>query len=174
MREKARSCSNLASRGGGDIAGVKAKRSHTNEAAANPRLSRLRLSIGFSVGFVAALFLELTGIWYLMLIAGALTGIVLKKGKPVFFIGGAAVAVAWACYLGYHAMSGLLLPLADLFAMLAGLGEGMGVIFIVLTLLIGFVAGGLGAIHGALITQIVIGNKKKSRARPGEEPDILE
>ena len=99
------------------MADGKTKQSRTKGGSSKTRVSRLRLLIGFSVGFVAALLLELTGLWYLMLIAGALTGFVLKKGKIVFFIGGLAVAAAWVFYLGYHAMSGFLLPLADLFAM---------------------------------------------------------
>ena len=57
-----------------------------------------KIFIGFIIAFVLALYLEITGIYLLMLLVGGVAGFFVKKGWLSFIIGFMSVAIAWGIY----------------------------------------------------------------------------
>ncbi len=134
-------------RGGGRIS------KRTPDALDNAHRSTKDLLVAVGIGFGAAIALEIVGGWLWMLLAGAIVGALVRGGKRVFILGGAAVAGAWAALLGYQAVRGPVFALASLLASIIGLGAALAPLIVILTLAIGFLLGGFGAFHGAFIVR---------------------
>jgi hypothetical protein len=116
---------------------------------------------GFLMVLITAGLLQLLGYfwdfaWILMVFAGFLGGILVKKAGKAFLVGLIGVLVAWLIYFLIYSYIGPLWAFADLLAGLFGL-SGMGFVVIVLALvLIGGLIGGLGALNGHFIASIIL------------------
>ncbi len=115
-----------------------------------------KIFVGFITAFALAFFLELTGIYLLMLLAGCATGFFVKKGWLSFIIGFVSVALAWGIDFIVFAFIG---PLGEFFELIGSIIGISGAILMVLSLIIGGLLGGIGALVGAYITQLTLGDK---------------
>ncbi|MFX1358345.1 MAG: hypothetical protein ACFFA8_13820 [Promethearchaeota archaeon] len=119
--------------------------------------------VGFIIAFALAFFLELTGIYLLMLLAGGVAGFFVKRGWISFIIGFMSVALAWGVYFIVFAFIG---PLSEFFELIGSIIGLSGLILMVLSLTIGGLLGGTGALVGAYITQLILGDNyiRKSKS----------
>ncbi len=115
-----------------------------------------QLIIGFIITFGLALLLELTGIYLLMLLVGGVAGFLVKRGWLSFIIGFMSVSLAWGIYFIVFAFIG---PLGEFFELIGSIIGISGAILMILSLLIGGLLGAIGALVGAYITQLVLGDK---------------
>jgi len=115
-----------------------------------------KIFIGFIIAFVLALYLEITGIYLLMLLVGGVAGFFVKKGWLSFIIGFMSVAIAWGIYFIFFAFVG---PLGEFFELIGSIIGISGVILMILSLIIGGLLGGIGALVGAYTTQLILGDK---------------
>lgn len=115
-----------------------------------------KIFIGFIIAFVLALYLEITGIYLLMLLVGGVAGFFVKKGWLSFIIGFMSVAIAWGIYFIFFAFIG---PLGEFFELIGSIIGISGVILMILSLIIGGLLGGVGALVGAYTTQLILGDK---------------
>jgi hypothetical protein len=122
-----------------------------------------RILIGFISSLLLGLVLELTGIYLLMLLAGFIGGIFVKKGWHSFIIGFLSIASAWEIYfIIFSFVSG---KMDDLLVIVGNLIGIQGGIILMLTIIIGGLLGGVGALVGAYITQIILGDKYDPKAK---------
>jgi hypothetical protein len=122
-----------------------------------------RILIGFISSLLLGLVLELTGIYLLMLLAGFIGGIFVKKGWHSFIIGFLSIASAWEIYfIIFSFVSG---KMDDLLVIVGNLIGIQGAIILMLTIIIGGLLGGVGALVGAYITQIILGDKYDPKAK---------
>ncbi len=115
-----------------------------------------KIFVGFIISFVLALYLEITGIYLLMLLVGGVAGFFVKKGWLSFIIGFMSVALAWGIYFIFFAFIG---PLGEFFELIGSIIGISGVILMILSLIIGGLLGGVGALVGAYTTQLILGDK---------------
>jgi hypothetical protein len=121
---------------------------------------RENVVLGLVVATGLAMLLELTGVYWLMIVAGGVAGFLVKRGWRSFLIGFAAVVIGWGVYLLAYASTS---PLQR-FLGLVGTALGMpGEVVVVATLVIGGLMGGLGALVGAYVTQLAIMDRSPSK-----------
>ncbi|NVM28472.1 MAG: hypothetical protein HWN65_06490 [Candidatus Helarchaeota archaeon] len=131
-----------------------------------PAIKNFFYSERWVVGLIAALglafLLELTGVYLLMLLAGGIAGFFVKKGWLSFIIGFVGVALAWGIYFIYFAFLG---PLGEFFQLIGSIIGISGAILMIISLIMGGLMGGIGALVGAYSTQLILGEKyiKKSQ-----------
>ena len=121
-----------------------------------------RLLLGFIISFFLALSLELTGIYLLMILAGAIAGVFIKKGWISFIVGFASVSLAWGIYFIIFSFIG---PLNDLFQLIGSIIGVSGSILMILSIIIGGLLGGTGALVGAFIMQLILGEKFNTKQK---------
>ncbi len=109
------------------------------------RLPVLNLVPAVIVVIVLAAVLEMTGIWVTMFIAGGIGALFLRRTLYAFVAGFVGVAVAWTLIFLYLIITAQALGVAEVFAALLGL-RGMGGLVIVISILLGGLAGGLGGV----------------------------
>jgi hypothetical protein len=115
---------------------------------------------GFLVAIALGFLLDLTGLWFLMLIAGAACGFLAKQGLKSFIVGFAGIVVAWGIYFVDYTIASSFFKFVDLIGTAIGLP---GEILVIVALLIGGSLGGVGALVGAFTTQLVLGDRYKGR-----------
>ena len=115
-----------------------------------------KVFIGFIIAFGLAMVLESTGIYLLMLVAGGIAGFFVKKGWLSFIIGFVSVALAWGLYFVFFAFIG---PLGEFFALLEVIIGISGMILMVMALIFAGLMGGVAALVGAYLTQLILGEK---------------
>jgi len=121
-----------------------------------------KILVGFITASGLAFLLELTGIYLLMLLAGGVAGFFVKRGWLSFIIGFISVTLAWGIYFIVFALIG---PLSEFFALIGSIIGISGLILMILSLIIGGLLGGFGALVGAYITQLTLGNKYKRKSQ---------
>lgn len=121
-----------------------------------------RILIGFISSLLLGLALELTGIYLLMLLAGFVCGIFVKKGWHSFLVGFLSIASAWEIYFIIFSFVG---PMGDLLVIIGNLIGIQGGIILMITIIIGGLLGGVGALVGAYITQMILGDKYDPKAK---------
>ncbi|MBD3227537.1 MAG: hypothetical protein GF329_05040 [Candidatus Lokiarchaeota archaeon] len=115
-----------------------------------------RLLTGFILAFGLSLALELTGIYLLMILVGIIAGIFVKKGWHSFLVGFIGVALAWGVYFVLFAFLGPLDELFKLIGLILGLN---GSVLMIISILIGGLLGGVGALIGAYVFQLICGDQ---------------
>ena len=115
-----------------------------------------RVIIGFLVALGLAVTLELTGVYLLMILAGGIAGFFVKKGWLSFFIGFISVALAWGIYFIVFAFMG---PLSEFFSLIGSIIGISGTILMIMSIIVGGLLGGVGALIGAYVTQLILGEK---------------
>ncbi|NVM27221.1 MAG: hypothetical protein HWN65_00155 [Candidatus Helarchaeota archaeon] len=127
-------------------------------------LDFLRLSHGYALGMIFIIGLgflfELAGWWYLMLLAGGLGGFFMKKnGLLCFVMGFIGIAFVWSCFFIYFMIIGPLFEFTVLIGSIMGsflsFLETMPNLIIIITIVIGGMLGGLGAMNGTFIAKII-------------------
>ncbi|MFW9927277.1 MAG: hypothetical protein ACFFDM_11005 [Candidatus Thorarchaeota archaeon] len=138
-----------------------------------------------NIGFLAALVLtivfglalQLAGDWKLMLIAGALGALFVRRIRNAFFVGFLGVGLAWTILFVYLALTAQAIVVANVFIGLLGL-EGLGAVVIVISVLIGALLGGFGGILGRALYELIdeflnsSGNEQVPPTAP--EPESIE
>jgi len=111
---------------------------------------------GFLFALILGILLEWEGWWYLMLLAGGFAGFLMKKHALIsFLIGFAGIAIAWFCFFIYFMIIGPLFAFTDLIASILGIFEGCSFLFILITVMLGGLLGGLGAINGTYLAALI-------------------
>lgn len=114
------------------------------------------------VGFVPALVLtivfgislQLAGNWILMLIAGALGALFVRRIRRGFLVGFLGVGLAWSILFVYLSMTAQAMAVANVFIGLLGL-EGLGILVMVISVLIGAMLGGFGGMLGRALYELI-------------------
>jgi hypothetical protein len=111
---------------------------------------------GLGIAVLFGFLFELTGLWYLMLLAGGLAGFFIKKPAPLsFLVGFCGVAIAWSCFFVYFMMIGPLSEFLALITSILGFLETNPSILILITIILGGILGGLGAWNGTYIASFI-------------------
>ncbi|NVM55309.1 MAG: hypothetical protein HWN66_16500 [Candidatus Helarchaeota archaeon] len=131
-------------------------------------LDFLRLSHGYALGLISIIILgflfELAGWWYLMLLAGGLGGFFMKKnGLLSFVIGFIGIALVWSMFFIYFMIIGPIFELTALITSLLGFLEAVPNVLILITVVIGGLLGGLGAVNGTYIANLIYDRKTPSK-----------
>ncbi len=130
------------------------------------------------ITIVFGLALQLAGDWKLMLIAGALGALFVRRIRRAFLVGFLGIGLAWSILFVYLSITAQAMAVANIFIGLLGL-EGLGVIVIVISVLIGGLLGGFGGMLGRALYEFIdellssdIGGKQASAlmSESTEEP----
>jgi len=133
------------------------------------------------IGFLAALVitivfglaLQLAGDWKLMLIAGALGALFVRRIRKAFLVGFLGVGLAWSILFVYLTLASQAMVVANIFIGLLGL-EGLGAVVIVISVLIGALLGGFGGILGRALYEFIdefLPSDGKQAPLPAPEPE---
>ncbi|MGY5855172.1 MAG: hypothetical protein RTS72_01140 [Candidatus Thorarchaeota archaeon] len=131
---------------------------------------------GFFVALVITIVfstaLQLAGDWKLMLIAGALGALFVRRIRKAFFVGFLGVAIAWSILFAFMAITAQAMDVANIFIGLLGL-SGLGALVIVISVLIGALLGGVGGALGRslyeFIDELLSRNAEGAQAPPPEQ-----
>jgi len=106
------------------------------------------------ITIVFGLVLQLAGSWMLMLIAGALGALFVRRIRKAFLIGFLGVGLAWSILFAYLVITSQAMDVANIFIGLLGL-EGLWIIVIVISVLIGALLGGFGGVLGRALYELI-------------------
>ena len=114
------------------------------------------------IGFLPALVittmfglaLQLAGDWKLMLIAGALGALFVRRIRKGFLVGFLGIGLAWSILFVYLSITAQAMAVADIFIGLLGL-SGLGALVIVISVLIGALLGGFGGMLGRALYELL-------------------
>jgi hypothetical protein len=114
------------------------------------------------IGFLPALVitimfglaLQLAGNWILMLIAGALGALFVRRIRKAFLLGFLGIGIAWSILFVYMSITAQAMAVADIFIGLLGL-SGLGILVIVISVLIGAMLGGFGGMLGRALYELI-------------------
>ena len=115
-----------------------------------------------NLGFLPALIItivfgivfQLTGDWKMMLIAGALGALFVRRIRKAFLVGLLGVGIAWSLLFAYLVLTAQAMDVANFFIALLGL-EGLGAVVIIISVLIGALLGGFGGILGRALYELI-------------------
>ncbi|MHA1788748.1 MAG: hypothetical protein ACTSWR_04315 [Candidatus Helarchaeota archaeon] len=124
-----------------------------------------RIVPAFFSAFLLALPLEMVH-FLTMLVAGFVAGIFIKKGWTSFLIGFIGVMAAWGVYFLIFTFIGPLDRLLSFIGQLIGIN---GIVLILISLIIGGLLGGMGALIGGYSMQLILGDNYN----PKEKPKLL-
>jgi hypothetical protein len=114
--------------------------------------------IGFAAALVITIMfglaLQLAGDWKLMLIAGALGALFVRRIRKAFLVGFLGVGLAWFFLFVYLTLTAQAMAVANIFIGLLGL-EGLGAVVIVISVLIGALLGGFGGVLGRALYEFL-------------------
>lgn len=133
------------------------------------------------IGFIPALVitivfglaLQLAGDWKLMLIAGALGALFVRRMRKAFLVGFLGIGIAWGLLFAYLSFAAQAMAVANMFIGLLGL-EGLGAIVILISVLIGALLGGFGGMLGRSLYELideVLSPGSAEMQEPMSEPD---
>ncbi len=132
-----------------------------------------------NIGFIPALIvtivigaaLQLSGAWIVMLIAGALGSLFVRRHRIAFLVGFLGIMFAWAILFVYLILTAQAMAIAEFFIGLLGL-SGMGWLVIVISCLLGGLLGGFGSLFGRSLVELIdelIPNDSQDRKEPLNE-----
>lgn len=116
--------------------------------------------IGFIVCFLTAYAFIYIPLWQLVIIPGIIGGLFASETRKSALIGMLGVIDAWGLYAIINIIAGDIEVLFDQIGMVIIGSEGMGFIFIILSIVMGGVIGMFGAIIGSSIKNL-LGSKNK-------------
>jgi hypothetical protein len=106
------------------------------------------------ITIVFGLALQLAGDWKLMLIAGALGALFIRRIRVAFLVGFLGIGIAWSILFVYLSLTAQAMAVADIFIGLLGL-SGLGALVIVISVLIGALLGGFGGMLGRALYEFI-------------------
>lgn len=124
------------------------------------------------ITIVIGIALQLTGDWKLMLIAGALGALFVRRIRKAFLIGFLGVGLAWSLLFVYLSMTAQAMTVANFFISLLGL-DGLGALVIVISVLIGALLGGFGGMLGRALYEFIdefLPSESGGEQSPAPEP----
>ena len=127
----------------------------------------LILTIVFGIVF------QFTGQWILMLIAGALGALFVRRIRRAFLVGFLGVGLAWSILFVYLTVTAQAMAVANVFIGLLGL-YGMGILVIVISVLIGAMLGGFGGMLGRALYEFIdefLPSDSGGEQTPSPEPE---
>ncbi|MHA2211352.1 MAG: hypothetical protein ACXABV_19525 [Candidatus Thorarchaeota archaeon] len=130
------------------------------------------LLVALVLTIVFSLALQLAGDWKLMLIAGALGALFVRRIRKAFLVGFLGVGLAWTILFVYLTLTAQAMAVANIFIGLLGL-EGLGAVVIVISVLIGAMLGGFGGILGRALYEFIdefLPSDGKQASPPAPEP----
>ncbi len=136
------------------------------------------------IGFLPALVItivfgivfQFTGDWKMMLIAGALGALLVRRIRKAFFVGFLGVGLAWSLLFVYLLMTAQSMTVANFFISLLGL-DGLGALVIVISVFIGALLGGFGGMLGRALVEFVdefLPSESGREQSPAPEPEPIE
>ncbi|MFX1559695.1 MAG: hypothetical protein ACFFBL_03840 [Promethearchaeota archaeon] len=120
--------------------------------------------------------LQLTGNWILMLIAGALGALFVRRIRKAFLVGFLGIGLAWSFLFVYLSLTAQAMDVANIFIGLLGL-EGLGIVVIVISVLIGALLGGFGGMLGRALYEFIdefLPSDSGGKQTPPPEPEPVE
>ncbi|MGD9397887.1 MAG: hypothetical protein PVJ05_15730 [Candidatus Thorarchaeota archaeon] len=105
---------------------------------------------------VFGIVLQFSGQWVLMLIAGALGALFVRRIRKAFLVGFLGVGLAWGILFAYLSVTAQAMAVANIFIGL--LGEslvGLGIIVILISVIIGALLGGFGGMLGRALYEFI-------------------
>lgn len=114
----------------------------------------LRFIPALVITIVFGIALQLAGDWELMLIAGALGALFVRRIRRAFLVGFLGIGLAWGLIFVYLSVTAQAMAVANMFIGLLGL-EGLGAIVIVISVLIGALLGGFGGMLGRSLYELI-------------------
>ncbi|MHA1964142.1 MAG: hypothetical protein ACXACG_02890 [Candidatus Thorarchaeota archaeon] len=106
------------------------------------------------ITIVFGVALQLAGDWKLMLIAGALGALFVRRIRRAFIVGFLGVGLAWGILFVFLSLTAQAMAVANIFIGLLGL-EGLGAVVIVISVLIGALLGGFGGMLGRALYELI-------------------
>ncbi len=128
------------------------------------------------ITIVFGIALQLAGDWKLMLIAGALGALFVRRIRKAFLVGFLGIGIAWSILFVYLSMTAQAMDVANIFISLLGL-EGLGIIVIVISVLIGALLGGFGGMLGRALYEFIdeiLPSDGGGEQAPPPEPEKVE
>ncbi|MFW9975467.1 MAG: hypothetical protein ACFFDQ_09400 [Candidatus Thorarchaeota archaeon] len=125
---------------------------------------------------VFGLALQLAGDWKLMLIAGALGALFVRRIRRAFFVGFLGIGLAWSILFVYLSVTAQAMAVANIFIGLLGL-EGLGIVVIVISVIIGALLGGFGGMLGRALYEFIdefLPSSVESKQSPSPKPETVE
>ncbi|HUY00767.1 MAG TPA: hypothetical protein VMV49_14495 [Candidatus Deferrimicrobium sp.] len=121
---------------------------------------------GLGMAVILGFLLELTGLWYLMLLAGGVAGFFIKKPAPLsFLVGFCGIAIVWFCFFVYFMTIGPLSEFLVLITSILGFLESSPGILILITIIIGGILGGLGAWNGTYFASLIYSRETSTETK---------
>jgi hypothetical protein len=114
----------------------------------------LRFIPALVITIVFGIALQLAGDWKLMLIAGALGALFVRRIRKAFLIGFLGIGLAWGLIFVCLSVTAQAMAVANMFIGLLGL-EGLGAVVIVISVLIGALLGGFGGMLGRSLYELI-------------------
>lgn len=127
----------------------------TSMEGARPLLARFDFAWSLVAAYGLGLALTFTGTWQLVAIAGGVAGaFIAKRASVAWWCGFGGVALAWLTITGYFITTQPAAQLVDLILQYITGSAGLWWVGWILTLLIGALAGGAGALVGFAIRRL--------------------
>ncbi|MHA1682862.1 MAG: hypothetical protein ACTSUE_18130 [Promethearchaeota archaeon] len=128
--------------------------SKSNKGSMLRALVSIELSVLVSVLiiFTLSFLLAFTGIWWLAFISGFVGGFFMRESRMSFLAGVAGLLAGWGVHLF---MIGLFSSMNDLNVILSLLGLSAGILSLI-SLTVGALLGGLGALNGSVLKQGIV------------------
>jgi hypothetical protein len=117
-------------------------------------LPKLNFVAALIITIVISIALELTGVWMLMFVAGAIGAMFVRNTKKAFGVGFFGVGLGWTVLFVYLAAIGQALAVGNYFIGLLGL-ESLGILVIIISVLIGSLLGGFGGVLGRSLIEVI-------------------
>lgn len=114
----------------------------------------LRFIPALVITIIFGIALQLAGDWKLMLIAGALGALFVRRIRKAFLVGFLGIGLAWGLIFVYLSVTAQAMAVANMFIGLLGL-EGLGAVVIVISVLIGALLGGFGGMLGRSLYELI-------------------
>jgi hypothetical protein len=118
------------------------------------RLPDLGIMKTYLLTLFLAIALQFTGIWIMMIIAGAIGGLLLKRQRSAFLVGFVSVASAWLVLYAIMTLIGNAMLVAEFFVGLLGL-SGLGWLIIAIGCVLGGLLGGFGAVLSRATIELI-------------------
>ena len=128
------------------------------------------------ITIIFGIALQLAGDWKLMLIAGALGALFVRRIRKAFFVGFFGIGLAWSILFVYLTLTAQAMDVANVFIGLLGL-YGMGALVIVISVFLGALLGGFGGMLGRALFEFVdefLPSDSEGEQAPPPEPEPVE
>ncbi len=112
----------------------------------------------------------------MMLIAGALGALFVRRIKIAFFVGFLGVGLAWSLLFVYLFITAQAMTVANFFISLLGI-DGLGALVIAISILIGALLGGFGGMLGRALVEFVdefLPSESGEEQPPAPDPEPIE